>query len=77
MEAKLKDKRTSITTVPSLYLSFATFQACLLSHWSLVITRKQLFEDRNVIDNSAQNTSCGFFTSVQHVGNLQLSPQTL
>ncbi len=34
--AKLKDKRTSITTVPSIFGSFAIFATPLISHWSLI-----------------------------------------
>ena len=35
MAAKLKDKRTSITTVPNILRSFAIFATPLISHWSL------------------------------------------
>ncbi len=38
MASKLKDKRISLNTVRSLYLSFTTFQTHLLSHWSLPFT---------------------------------------
>jgi hypothetical protein len=33
--AKLKDKRTSTTMVPSILRSFAIFETPLYSHWSL------------------------------------------
>jgi len=35
MAAKLKDKKTSITTVRDQFQSFATFPTPLASHWSL------------------------------------------
>ncbi len=35
MAAKLKEKRTRITTVRGQYLSFAIFPTHLISHWSL------------------------------------------
>jgi hypothetical protein len=38
-----KEKRTSITTVPDQYLSFATFLTPLVSHWSLPIKWKTGF----------------------------------
>jgi hypothetical protein len=37
MAAKLKEKRTSITTVPSMFQSFATFPTNLLFHYPLQI----------------------------------------
>ncbi len=42
MAAKLKDKRTSITTVRDQFQSFATFPTPLVSHWSLPLRRKTL-----------------------------------
>jgi hypothetical protein len=38
MAAKLKEKRTSITTVRDQFLSFATFPNHLFSHWPLPLT---------------------------------------
>jgi hypothetical protein len=40
MAAKLKDKRTSITTVPNILRSFAIFATPLISHWSLPLSQK-------------------------------------
>jgi hypothetical protein len=47
MAAKLKDKRTLITTVPNILRSFAIFVTPLISHWSLPLTSfkmKQFFK---------------------------------
>jgi hypothetical protein len=38
MEAKLKKERTSIAKVQELFLTFATFQTCLLSHWPIPLS---------------------------------------
>jgi hypothetical protein len=35
MAAQLKDKRTTITTVPNILRKFAIFEIPLISHWSL------------------------------------------
>ncbi len=48
MAAKLKDKKTSITTVPNILRSFAIFATPLISHWSLPLNRVKIqnFEKR-------------------------------
>jgi hypothetical protein len=43
MAANLKEKRTSITMVPSIFPSFATFPTHLLFHYPLPLNRINFF----------------------------------